>query len=354
MDQPKKWMRGVLIAFALLLACCAFTVYLADPYQVYRLASWFTPLYSNGEQAYYNPGLARHSDYDAVFLGTSMVENTLVSQVDERFGTRCVKLPFQGGMAGNHAKVLQIAFDTRPLTHVFYGMDMYSFVRDPKFSSFEMPLYLYDNNPFNRVAYLLNGDVLLRHIPGLLHRQLTGEEPEPVTADTIYAWGLEENIRYGEKDVLGSYDFTQPAQEMLAYDAFADHANANFDRYVRPFLEEHPDTEFIFFFPPYSALEWPIMHHRGHLDAVLHTMEQLAELLLPYPNARLHDFTANLDWIEDFGLYKDYSHYSPAVNAWIVDALANGDFLVHDLFDIYDSIDMLEEIAENFSIRQGG
>ena len=117
MANPRHWMRGVLIGLGALLACCAAVVYLADPYQVYRLARWFTPPYGNGEQAYYNAGLARHSDYDAAFFGTSMVENTLVSQVDARFGTRCIKLPFEGGMAGNHAEALRVAFSTRKLTH---------------------------------------------------------------------------------------------------------------------------------------------------------------------------------------------------------------------------------------------
>ena len=350
MANHKGWMRGVLTGLGALLACCAAVVYLADPYQVYRLARWFTPPYGNDEQAYYNAGLARHSDYDAAFIGTSMVENTLVSQVDARFGTRCVKLPFEGGMAGNHAEVLRVALSTRELTHVFYGMDMYSFVRAPTYSSFEMPRYLYDGNPFNDVSYLLNGDVLLHRVPAALYHKLRGGEPEPATADTIYAWGWNEGTRYGATSVLGSYDFSRPRKPMLAPDAFAANVRANFDQYVRPFLEGYPGTEFYFFFPPYSTLQWYIMRQDGHLDAVLRTMEQLAELALPYPNARLHDFSANLAWIEDFNLYADYSHYSPAVNAWMVDAMADGDFRVTDLSAVRASMGTLARAAENFPV----
>jgi hypothetical protein len=60
MDQSKGWMRGVLIGLGLLLACCALIVYLADPYQAYRFANWYTPSYSNGEQPYYNAGGLLH------------------------------------------------------------------------------------------------------------------------------------------------------------------------------------------------------------------------------------------------------------------------------------------------------
>jgi len=350
MADQKRWMRGVLAGLGVLLACCAAMVYLADPYQVYRLARWFTPPYGNGEQAYYNAGLARHSDYDAVLIGTSMVENTLVSQVDARFDTRCVKLPFEGGMAGNHAEALRTALSARELTHVFYGMDMYSFVRDPAYSSFEMPRYLYDGDPFNDVSYLLNGDVLLHRIPAALYRKLRGDEPAPATADTIYSWGWNEGARYGEASVLGSYDFSRPRKPMLEPDAFSANVRANFDRYVRPFLEGHPDTEFHFFFPPYSALQWYIMRQDGHLEAVLRTMGQLAELVLPHPNARLHDFSAHLAWIEDFSLYADYSHYSPAVNGWIVDAMADGGFEVTGLSAVRDSMDVLARVAESFPV----
>ena len=90
------------------------------------------------------------------------------------------------------------------------------------------------------------------------------------------------------------------------------------------------------------------MRQKGHLHAVLYTKEQLAELLLPYPNVRLHDFTANLDWIEDYSLYTDYSHYGPKVNDMIVEALTGEDFLIYDVFDVYDANDTLEEIVEAF------
>ena len=345
-----RWMRAVLLSLAALLALCAAAVCLADPYQVYRLARWFTPAYESGEQAYFNAGLARHSDYDAAIIGTSMVENTRVSQVDARFGTRSIKLPFEGGMANNHAEALRVAFATRELTHVLYGMDMYSFVRDPAYSSFDMPRYLYDGNPFTDISYLLNGDVLFHRIPSALYRKWRGEEPEPVSADMRYAWGWNDSAHYGEESVLNTYDFSKPAKPMLEPDAFAANVRANFDKYVRPFLEDHPDTAFLFFFPPYSSLQWYMMQQDGHLDAVLHTKVQLAELLMPHPNARLHDFSAHLDWIENFDLYADYSHYHPNVNAWMVDAMANGDFLVTDLSAVQASTEVLARVAQNFPV----
>ena len=93
----KHWTIITLFSLLLLLLLSAGTVYVVDPFEHYRQASFYTPLYDN--QVYCNSGIARHYDYDAVLLGSSMVENTRASSLDEHFGVRSVKLPFKGGLS---------------------------------------------------------------------------------------------------------------------------------------------------------------------------------------------------------------------------------------------------------------
>lgn len=342
-----RWTRNVLLVLLAVLIGCAGVVYAVDPYQYYRLSAWFAPTYYNSEEAYFNAGLALHSDYDAVILGTSMVENFRPSLVDATFGTHSIKLPFEGGMAVNHAKVMRLAFDSHDVRRVFYGLDMYSFVRDPDYSAFVMPGYLYDGDPFSDVQYLLNGDMLCRRIPGLLWRRLRGEF-NPTDRDAMYAWSPE--TRYDRAVALSSYDFTKPAQPMLPEDAFEANVRANFDLYVRPFLEARPDTSFSFFYPPYSALQWYIMGQAGHLDAVLRTKSVVTELLLPYANVKVFDFTAHLPWIENLDLYTDYAHYSPKINDAMTEALAGDDFRVRDIAEVTAHNATLVEVAEGFPV----
>ncbi len=344
----QRWTRTVLASLLAILACCAAVVFVADPYQKYRAATWFTPDYYNGEEGYNNAGLALHYDYDAVIIGTSMVENTKPSLVDATFGTHSIKLPFEGGMASNHSEVLNLALSSHEVREVFYGMDMYSFVRKPSFSNFMMPHYLYDGNPFSDIKYLLNGDMLFHRIPSLIWRNARRTAPAP-TRDEMYAgWGA--NSTFSAAYTLESYDFTLPAVPMLPADAFADNVRANFARYVQPYLKNYPNTRFTFFFPPYSSLQWYKMQQEGHLEAVLRTKELLTELLLPYANARLFDFTANLEWIENLDLYTDYSHYSPVLNDRVVAEMAKDTFLVHAQDQVLKANETLRSVAANFPV----
>ena len=71
MVTARGWSALVLSLSFLLLLLCALAVYLLDPFEHYR-ESAILPLYD--QESYNNPGIARNYDYDAVILGTSMVE----------------------------------------------------------------------------------------------------------------------------------------------------------------------------------------------------------------------------------------------------------------------------------------
>lgn len=346
--MAKTWMRGVLISLLILLAGSATVIFVFDPFQAYHRPTLYLPLYEGGTQAYMNAGVTRNFDYDALIVGTSMTENFRPSLVDETFGVHSVKVPFGGGMANNFAQVLDLAFHTHTVRRVFYGLDMYSFVRDPKHSAFEMPTYLYNADPFDDVSYLLNGEILFRRIPSVIKHNLLGSPVLHVDRDSVYAWAPD--TVYSKAVTMASYDFTEPAVDMWDRDVFADHVQTNFDRFVRPYLQAHPDTQFTFFFPPYSSLQWYMMLRQGHLEGILRTKESLAQWLLEYPNVRLYDFTAHTEWVANLDLYKDYSHYSPLLNEAMTLEMAQDRFLVTAPSTVADNNEILRGLARDFPV----
>lgn len=99
----KKARSWVLLTMTLLLVgmvLCMSAVYLVDPFEHYR-ESAILPLYD--QESYNNPGIARNYDYDAVILGTSMVEMSHPSVIDACFGVRSVKLPMRGSYTAHMA-----------------------------------------------------------------------------------------------------------------------------------------------------------------------------------------------------------------------------------------------------------
>ena len=100
--EKKSWALFVMALLVLGLAACAGLTYAVDPFEQYR-ESAILPLYD--QESYNNPGIAKNYDYNAVILGTSMVEMSNPSVIDECFGVRSVKLPMRGGAESLNAAV---------------------------------------------------------------------------------------------------------------------------------------------------------------------------------------------------------------------------------------------------------
>lgn len=91
-----------------------------------------------------------------------------------------------------------------------------------------------------------------------------------------------------------------------------------------PFVEQHLDTQFIFFFPPYSAAHWYQFYTQGQMEYHLQQKKALAEALLPYGNVEIYDFQARTEWICDLNQYIDAKHYGPDINDAMAEEMAAG------------------------------
>jgi len=96
----------------------------------------------------------------------------------------------------------------------------------------------------------------------------------------------------------------------------------NIEHNFIPFIESHPDTEFIFFFPPYSLMQWYSFYTQGQLHYNLMQKQAVTQRLLAYDNVKLYDFQAQLDWILNLDHYVDYEHYGAHINDEIARMIA--------------------------------
>ena len=96
----------------------------------------------------------------------------------------------------------------------------------------------------------------------------------------------------------------------------------NFESCVLSTIRAHPETEFIFFFPPYSHWYWGYTEKYGVSDELLRAKAYTARALLAFPNVKVYDFHAAVDVITDLDNYFDILHYSPAINRRIVEWIA--------------------------------
>lgn len=312
----KRWALLTLTLLIGALISIITLVVLVDPFQIYHRATAYTPPITNDTQNYFNAGIAKSYDYDSVIIGSSMTENFTPSQFDELFGGSFIKLPINAASTFNHKQMMDLAFGTHDIRTVFYGIDIEALTHFYKTPKCEMPEYLYDDDLFNDTQYWFNKSVLANYIPKCLKTLGSYDETQ---RDTMYTWGS--MYPYGRDAALRGVTISpqEVAQSPLQADpVLTQQFRLNIEHNYLPYIEGHPDTEFIFFFPPYSLVRWYELYAQGMLHDFLVQKEAIVKALLPYENVRIYDYQARLDWITDLDNYIDAGHYGP----WINDEIA--------------------------------
>src|SRR4051794_8375942 len=186
-----------------------------DPLNFYRMparAAYFT------EQARYrNPGLARHAEYDAVILGTSVSLGFDRKKMDERLGVRVLNLAMQGASAHEQALLLGVALRSRRVRRVVWDLNYEFFRGTPDWvSDYDgpFPMNFFDENPWNEVPhYLLNWDVAKLSARVLLGRSPSSNLDELTQLRAPRPPGLASVRTAYERARAGSFVFKlQPAE----------------------------------------------------------------------------------------------------------------------------------------------
>ena len=93
-------------------------------------------------------------------------------------------------------------------------------------------------------------------------------------------------------------------------------------------VNQFPDTEFLFFYTPYSALYWESLYRDGVLDRQLEIEKAVTEMLLECKNVRLFHFVKETEITTDVNNYRDKEHYVAKVNDLILSWIHQGHGLV--------------------------
>ena len=83
---PTAFIRNSLLGAFVLLAIAGSIDYAVDPFQQYRVPTFYTPRFYHAYQRHENPGIARHYVYNRAVVGSSFFENISGSEVDRAFG----------------------------------------------------------------------------------------------------------------------------------------------------------------------------------------------------------------------------------------------------------------------------
>lgn len=325
--NARVWLKKFIILLCGALLLTALMTAWLDPFFHYHLPlSSFSYVLKN-ERAQ-NDGIVKRFSYDALITGTSMTQNFKKSEADALFACNAVKVCFSGGTYKEFADLLDIALRTHDVRLVV--RDAYdvsgSAIQDKDFIPlhFEYPEYLYNDDPFDDVQYLLNRDVLSEYCLPMLFKRLTGREGGITDFDTYSAWsGV--NYTYGDLPAGALSSVTDEIAQQTLTTREKDMIRENLEQNVLRLADEHPDTVFYYFIPPYSCVFWENLYAEGKAGKQIEAEAYTIDLYLSRKNIRLFSFSTDRDITFDHANYKDTTHYGSWINSMILRAMAEDD-----------------------------
>ncbi|MCF0247499.1 MAG: hypothetical protein HUJ86_02710, partial [Synergistes sp.] len=320
--KPKSWIIFVLSLTAAVLASIALLNFLLDPVFHYRKPPSFVK-YLLIDQRYQNDGILKHFDYDTLITGTSMSEKFKTSEADKLFNAKSIKTPYAGASFKETNNAIEIAIKhNKNLKRVIRSLDLTKLDSDADqmmFSSY--PEYLYDDNPFNNINYLLNLRItLILTIPSLL-KTFFGQES---TTFDDYS-NLGKRPAFGKDVALRSYDRPEKSdKKIFLSEEDRKKTIENIEQNIENTIRNNPDIDFYYFITPYSILFWDSIARRGRIDRQLELQRILIERLVKYDNCHLFSWYDNEALITDLNNYSDAGHYSAKVNSDLLKWMKEG------------------------------
>lgn len=345
-----NWNKLVLTGTIAILALVGGVTAYIDPFLHYHgpLAGFSYPL---KDERYENDGIGRHYEYDSVITGTSMTQNFLCSEFDRLWSTKSIKTSYSGASLHELREGLERNFTHRDgIRYVLCSLDLNTVNYEADADEYEgYPDYLYDDSPWNDTKYLFNKEVALKTLAVINY---TRAGNATTSRDEYGAWGAYQ--AYGKEAVFNSFS-PLPVSETEYHLSEEDMARIreNLEKNVVSLANAHPDTQFIYFIPPYSICYWNALVRSGQLPAVKETMEIICEELLSIENIHLYDFYDRTEIVSDLDNYMDTLHYGPWINSEILRGISDGSAeLLRDNYE--EHLKKVFEIYANYDYEKDG
>ena len=331
----KTWiistLLSIFIGFVLFVSITAYI----DPFFHYHapLEKYEYPINS---ERYQNDGIVRNFEYDSIITGNSMTQNFMVSEADKMFKADFIKVPFSGGYYKEINDNLKRAYESKSnIKYIIRCLDYNRMIveKDTNRIDVEYPSYLYNDNLFDDLNYVLNKSILFNRTLEVI--KYTREGNKTTSFDIYSNWN--NGYTFGAESVLNSYALGEKAKKIRELtEEESTIMLENIRQNVTELADEHMETTFYLFFPPYSICYWDALNNKGEIDWRIDAEEIAIEEILRHPNIKLYSFCDNFDLVCNLDNYKDQGHYGEWVNSWMLEWMWNEEYLLtNDNYEEY-------------------
>lgn len=319
----KKWSRNVFVAIlAVLIVASAINVTI-DPFFQYH-----KPLenlcYDYDDVLYQGAGMIKNHDYEGLIIGSSLIQNMRPSYSEELFNFQTIKVPLCGMSFDNIQKALTLAVKKNSeLKKVIMNIDSTVILNEEAEDDF--PDYLYDNNLFNDVDYVLNKSILIKKNINIILNSIKGKKTE--TLDT--AFSSEKQFYFSEYSAIQSYEDCKNVP--ISFDVYETENTFNENiNCLADIVSKNSSVQFDLFIAPYSILKLKTMSLNSYLDLYIALIEKAYERLSQYSNCNFYYFQDDEDIICNLYNYCDLIHFSKNISDKILLDISKGNNLLTD------------------------
>ena len=326
-SKSNTWIFSTIILTVIVFILFSSIIAYIDPLFQYHppLPNYEYPLY---DERYQNNGIVKNFEYDSIITGTSMTENFKKDETDYIFNAQFIKVPFAGATYKEINSCLQNAYDSgRNIKYIIRCLDYSTLITDKDTYRDDIiyPIYLYNDNPFDDIKYLLNKSILFTYTRNVI--KYTNEGNQTTTFDDYANWN--NFYTFGAETVLSTYTLGEKVLTPVVLSGEeALMVLENIQQNVTDLADEHPETTFYLFFPPYSICYWDELKNSGRVDWRIDAEEIAIEELLKHPNIKLYSFCDNFNLVCNLDNYKDMAHYGEWVNSWILEWMHDEEYLL--------------------------
>lgn len=299
----KKWVKLVVAFILSVLIILTGTVIYIDPFFVYH-----KPVeglyYPYSDVMYQGAGIVKHFDYDTLVTGTSLIQNVKTSTVKNVFGDTAVKVPLCGMSFSKIYRLIELAVENNhQLEMVILNIDS-GLLKNDTSEDTGFPDYLYDDNLFNDVSYLVNKSIVFeKSIECILN-------PNNQTQETFDSAFSSEKQFYFAEFAVKSHSIVY---QNIDFKNVRKSVASNIELY-ESIVRSNPQIKFEFIIPPKSIMEIKSLSENNAVDFEVEILTAAVERLIGYDNVNIHMFQDDLEIIGNLYNYCDFQHFSSKVS----------------------------------------
>lgn len=319
----RRLTKGILILVLPVLLLAGLNIFIDPYFHFHKPVEGISYILEN--ERYQNDGILRNFDYDIILTGTSIDQNEKVSEANQLFGGKAVKVPFSGAYLPELSATLDRALERKSVKRIVMSLG-YSVFTESEYNywgneGFKYPQYLYDNNMFNDVKYFFNMSTLNMTIRNLMN---TIRGIDSTSFDEYSNWSQRETL--GKESVLETYHRTMDEDKKSVDKVGKEEIiRKNIKENLVNLANKYPDTEFDFYLPPYNILFWYTLKQNNLINNKINGIKAVIEELLNCKNVVVYYFINEWDIITDFNNYADMLHYGENINSFILRKIKNNE-----------------------------